>query len=65
MAGARDAEMATLPCSEGLHGLGGRRQMEIDDYRSTGRAVSKICAGKLTPEPTWGWNKMLQGGSEA
>lgn len=34
-----------------------------DDDRSTRRAVSATGARELTPEPTWGWRKMLQGGS--
>ena len=41
------------------------RQMETDDDRNTRRAASQTCTGELTPESTWGWNKMLQGWSEA
>lgn len=39
-----------------LH-LGSRRQEGLDDYR--------MRAGELTAESPWGWNTVLQGGSDA
>lgn len=34
VAGPGVAEISTLPCSRVPRGLGGRRQMEVDDYRT-------------------------------